>query len=229
MSDQENPQQNLREVYDNSALLVIGTHCSRCPAALQALSELVKEGELARLEIINLEADPAVAASMGVRAVPFVSIGQFELYGLRSKQEYLQWVTHARVDNSGMLDYVEDMLGNGEVDKINDHISQDSGYLEWVLGLMGDADAKMNLRLGIGAIMEDHAASAAFEPYLDALIEYTRHEDARVRADACHYLSLTGNPKVVPVLEALQEDDSEEVREVVSDSLEELHQSLSTP
>jgi len=211
-----------QEKYDNSALLVIGTSCTRCPAALDALTGLLKQGELSRLEIINLEADPKAAASLGVRAVPFVRIGSFELHGLRTAEEYLQWVTHARNQDSGLLEYVEDMLGSGEVDKVNQHIAQDAGYLEWVLGLMGDADAKMNLRLGIGVIMEEYAASAEFEPYLDALIEYTRHEDARVRADACHYLALTGNARAIPVLQSMQQDESAEVREVATDSLAEL-------
>lgn len=211
------------EKYDGSALLVVGTHCTRCPAALEAMTSLLKQGELSQLRIINLEADPKAAASLGVRMVPFVSIGPFELYGLRSEKEYLQWITHARSENTGMTEYVEDMLGSGEVDKVNQHIEKDAGYLEWVVGLMGDADAKMNLRLGIGVIMEEYAASAEFEPYLDALIEYTRHEDARVRADACHYLALTENPKVVPVLEAMQSDDNAEVREVVADGLAELN------
>ena len=43
-----------------------------------------------------------------------------------------------------------------------------------------------------------------------------------MRGDACHYLSLTGRQELVPEIEKLLQDDSEEVREIARESLEEL-------
>ena len=206
----------------DSALAVIGTHCPHCPAVLAALTELVKSGELARLDIINLEKQPEAAARLGVRAVPWVMIGQIELYGLRSKQEYSQWIARAAHEDAGMRDYMQELLGSGEIERVEQRIAEDRSLLQWVVELLGDADAKINLRLGIGVIMEQYADSEDFAPYLDDLVAYTAHQDARVRADACHYLALTRNPQVIPVLERLLEDDSAEVREVAADGLAEL-------
>ena len=42
---------------------------------------------------------------------------------------------------------------------------------------------------------------------------------ARVRADACHYLALTGKQKVLPVLQAMLQDDDPQVREVAAEGL----------
>lgn len=38
------------------ALLLISTHCPRCPAAMSALSSLVKSGVIGQLEVVNLDA-----------------------------------------------------------------------------------------------------------------------------------------------------------------------------
>jgi len=57
----------------------------------------------------------------------------------------------------------------------------------------------------------------ALIPELGAL---TRHEDARVRSDACHYLSLTHDVSVRKYIEPLLRDDHEEVREVAEESLQ---------
>jgi len=54
------------------------------------------------------------------------------------------------------------------------------------------------------------------------LIDYLSDDDARVRGDACHYLSLTRDPAYIPHIEKLLSDESEEVREIAQDSLDEL-------
>jgi hypothetical protein len=53
--------------------------------------------------------------------------------------------------------------------------------------------------------------------------ELTRHADARVRSDACHYLSLTHDASVKQHIEPLLDDEHEEVREVAEESLAELN------
>ena len=40
------------------ALLLISTHCPHCPAMLTALADLVKQGTVGRLEVVNLEQRP---------------------------------------------------------------------------------------------------------------------------------------------------------------------------
>jgi thiol-disulfide isomerase/thioredoxin len=203
------------------ALLLVGTHCPHCPAVIMALSELVKAGELASIEIVNLEQRPDVAQQLNVRTVPWVKIGEFELEGLRSKAEFQQWITRAR-NAQGMQQYFEDLLAGGQVNKVVELINRDNAALQWVIELLRDADAKINLRLGIGVVMEEFASTQPFQQYIPTLEQLCQHEDARVRADACHYLALTENPSVVPVLQAMLNDANEEVREVAQDGLDEL-------
>jgi HEAT repeat protein len=47
----------------------------------------------------------------------------------------------------------------------------------------------------------------------------TRHADARVRADACHLLSLTQAEAARPWLQADLQDVDEDVREIAAESL----------
>jgi HEAT repeat protein len=56
-------------------------------------------------------------------------------------------------------------------------------------------------------------------PELGAL---TRHADARVRADACHLLSLTHAAEARPWLQACLQDADAEVREIAAESLQTL-------
>ena len=48
------------------------------------------------------------------------------------------------------------------------------------------------------------------------------NKDARIRGDACHYLSLTKDVSYVPAIKKLLSDENEEVREIAQDSLDEL-------
>ena len=204
-----------------SALLLVGTHCAHCPIVLAIMSELVKNGELARLEVVNLEQSPETAAELGVRSVPWVRIGAFELEGVHSKAEYQQWVKLARQPD-GMREYMEAMLGDGQVSKVIKLIEQDHSLMRWIFELMLDPDAKINLRLGIGVIMEEFAAAPWFQQFIPELEKLCQHDDARVRADACHNLALTQNRDVLPILKSMLDDSSEEVREVAADGIESL-------
>jgi len=54
-------------------------------------------------------------------------------------------------------------------------------------------------------------------PQLEALI---RHQDHRVRADACHYLGLIPSRQSVALLKVCLNDSHPEVRELAEDGLE---------
>ena len=71
------------------ALMLLGTHCPHCPSVLNSLSELVKQGVISRLEVVNLEQRPELGRELGVRSVPWVRIGQFELPGLHTSGRVL--------------------------------------------------------------------------------------------------------------------------------------------
>jgi len=200
------------------ALMLLGTHCPHCPSVLGSLSELVKQGVIARLEVVNLEQRPETGRELGVRSVPWVRIGQFELAGLHSKAELQSWAEQAGSEQ-GMTKYIEQLLGEGEVKRVLEMIANDHGLLHALIGLVSDADAKINARLGAGVIMEEYEGEPELLALIPELGELTRHEDARVRSDACHYLSLTHDVSVKKYIEPLLDDDHEDVREVAEESL----------
>ncbi len=202
-----------------AAIMLLGTHCPHCPAVLGSLSELVKQGVLSSLEVINLEQRPDIAEQLGVRSVPWVKIGEFELAGLRSKAELQSWAEKA-ASGEAYSDYFEELLGEGKVRQVLDMINNNKQLLEHVTGLIGDPEAKINARLGAGVIMEEYEGRPELVGLIPALTQLLKHEDARVRSDACHYLSLTHDTSVAAIIQPLLDDANDEVREVARESLD---------
>jgi hypothetical protein len=200
------------------ALMLLGTHCPHCPSVLGSLSELVKQGVISKLEVVNLEQRPETGRELGVRSVPWVRIGPFEFSGLHSKAELQSWAEQAGTER-GMTKYFEQLLGDGEVMRVLGMIGNDQSLLHALIGLVSDVDAKINARIGAGVIMEDYEGKPELLALIPELGELTRHDDARVRSDACHYLSLTHDVSAKHYIEPLLEDEHEEVREVAGESL----------
>lgn len=202
-------------------LLLTGTHCSHCPLVLSALTILDKQGIIASLEVVNVEEDPEFAERLGVKTVPWLRIGWYELEGLHSKNELQQWAELAG-SKQGAIAYFSEALAAGQVNKVLSILNRHAELMPYIFDLLADADAKINIRLGVGVVMEEYAGDAVFAQYISRLGELSQHQDARVRSDACHYLSLTGNRQATPYMQALLEDDNAEVREVAEESLEDL-------
>lgn len=198
--------------------MLLGTHCPHCPSVLASLSELLKQGVIARMEVVNLEQMPEYGRELGVRSVPWVKIGPFELSGLHSKAELQTWAERAGSEQ-GMTAYFEQLLGDGEVKRVLEMIASDHRLLHALIGLVSDADAKINARLGAGVVFEEYEGTRELLALIPELGALTTHEDARVRSDACHYLSLTHDESVLEYIEPLLDDVHDEVREVAEESL----------
>ena len=201
------------------ALLLISTHCPHCPAMLTALAELVKQGTIGRLEAVNLEQHPEMGQTLGVRSVPWVRIGRIELGGVRAKAELADWATKADSE-AGMADYFHLLLKEGQLPRAQALIEADPALLAAVLPIVGNVDASLNVRLGAGVLLENLANTDTLRALLPRLGELSQHADARVRADACHYLGLTGNAAARPWLDARLADGDADVREIAAESLQ---------
>ena len=210
-----------KNIISPTVLMLMGTQCTYCAPMMQLLTELMKAGQISQLRILNIETNPEVAAELGVRSVPWLQIGPFELSGSRSKQELSLWLKRAS-SFDGVTDYLEEVLAEGKVKYANKLIQRYPQALENVIDLMADPEARINVRLGVGVIIEEIAESEQFRAMIPRLVEYLSNSDARIRGDACHYLSLTGDRTYIPEIEKLLSDDSEEVREIAQDSLDEL-------
>lgn len=201
--------------------MLMGTQCTYCGPMMQMLTDLMKSGQIAELRVVNIEDNPDLAQQYGVRSVPWLQVGPFELSGSRSKKELSLWIERAS-SFEGISDYLEEVLSEGKIESANKLIQGHPQALENVIDLMADPEAKINVRLGVGVIIEEMALSEEFKIVIPRLIEYLSNDDARIRGDACHYLSLTEDISYLPAIKKLLLDESEEVREIAQDSLDDL-------
>mgnify|MGYP001123551333 FL=1 len=205
--------------YAPDALLLLSTHCPHCPAVLAALAELVKQGAIGRLEAVNLEQHPEAGQSLGVRSVPWIRIGRIELAGVHSKAELAGWAAKADSEE-GMADWFHLLLKEGQLPRVQAAIEAEPELLAAVLPIVGNVDASLNVRLGAGVLLEEFAGSDTLRALLPRLGELSQHADARVRADACHYLGLTGDDAAKRWLDARLDDEDADVREIAAESVQ---------
>ena len=203
------------------ALLLISTHCPHCPAMLTALADLLKQCAIGRLEAVNLEQRPEVGLALGVRTVPWLRLGRIELAGVHSKTELADWAAKADSE-AGIADWFHVLLKEGQLPKAQAMIEADPTLLAAVLPIVGNVDASLNVRLGAGVLLEEFAGSDTLRALLPRLGELSQHADARVRADACHYLGLTEDAAAKPWLDARLDDEDADVREIAAESLQAL-------
>lgn len=201
------------------ALLLISTHCPHCPAMLSALADMVKQGVIGRLEAVNLEQHPEAGQALGVRSVPWLRIGRIELAGVHGKAELADWAAKADSE-TGVADWFHMLLKEGRLPRVQTLIDAEPVLLAAVLPIVGNVDASLNVRLGAGVLFEAFAGTRTLAALIPQLGELSRHADARVRADACHTLGLTGNAAARPWLDARTTDDDADVREIAVESLQ---------
>jgi len=203
------------------ALLFLASQCPHCPVVLAGLSELVKRGVIGRLEVVNIEQHPQAAQALGVRSVPWLRIGPFELSGTRTAAELEVWARRA-VSAEGISDAFHDLLKQGGLAQVLQLILAEPGRLSALLPIVANPEASLNVKLGVGVVFEEYAGSPALRAVVAELGALTRHADARVRADACHLLSLTHAAEARPWLQACLQDEDAEVREIAAESLQTL-------
>jgi len=213
----DNPDRNTPP----DALLLLGTRCPHCPSVLNALSAMVKAGIIGTFRAVNIERRPDIAQELGVRGVPWVRIGPFELEGLRSEKELRDWAEKAGTP-AGLSAWLGELLATGRIKQALALVRSEPGALEALLQLFSDPATQLNTRIGVSAIMEDLAGSEQLQGLAGRLGELTRHPEARIRGDACHYLELAGDPAAAGYIKPLLEDPDAEVREVAQEALQTL-------
>ncbi len=201
-----------------NATLMISSHCHHCATTLAALADLVKQGIVGQLTVVNVERHPALADAQNVRSVPWVRIGQFEFTGAQSAAELKAWAERAKSEE-GWADYFHQLLKDGQAAHVVELVQAAPDRLGAILPIIANPEASLNVRLGAGVLMEEFAHSAALQSLTARLGEMADDPDARVRADACHYLSLTGSAEAKSYLAAHADDPDAEVREIVRESL----------
>jgi HEAT repeat protein len=179
---------------------------------------MAKEGVLGQLEIINVAWHPEKAKELGVTSAPWTKIGIFELSGRYSEEELRNWAQLAESE-SGTGKYFIHLIENREMHKLIKTIRQIPSTLDDLLDLLADIDMPMNIRIGIGAAIEELQEHNLLLPAIPKLTKLTLSKQPQIRADACHYLGLTGSPDALSVVQSLLLDEDEEVKEIAAETL----------
>ena len=203
------------------AMLFTFPGCVHCATVLRGLNELVKQGRLGKLIVIDVAEYPERAAENGVHSAPWLRLGPFTLTGSHSPAELRQWAEWASGEE-GAAHYVEHLLKQGGYQQAKAFIDVDTNRLKSLLAIVAEPSANLEVRLGVSALLESHANSPSLQKLLPQLTELTRHADHRVRADACHLLGLTGSAEARSPIEICLHDPYAEVREIAAEALEKL-------
>ena len=207
------------------AELLLAPGCSHCPVVLAALAELIKQGRIGRLEVINIVSHPEEAEARGVRGVPWIRIGPFELSGAHSRQELEQWVERAGSD-SGMQAYLSESLEAGQLGSVISACRRSAELRRPLLGLAADLDTPFAVRIGVGAVLEELAGEGLLSTMVDEIAALARNEQPQVRADGAHFLGLAGGERARQLLRGLLDDSDVHVREIAAESLAEMGDSI---
>lgn len=207
------------------ALLLLAPGCPHCPSVLQALGELVKQGLIGTLEVVNIGVHPERAEALKVRTVPWVKLGAFELAGLRSLDELRSWAQRAG-SMTGMARYFEELFKEGKLETVTRLVKENPETIDALLILASDKDAELTVRIGVSAVMEENEGSEILNDHFDGLRALSEHADPRVRSDACHFLSLTHNHEAIVLLKKLSQDPERSVREIATESLHDIQEEM---
>lgn len=199
-------------------LLFISSGCPHCPLVLDGLVRLIKDGRIARLEVLNLTAEPELAQRYGVRTVPWVRIGPFELTGALSPSELADWAQYAAT-GEGWSAYYAHLLENRRLDEVVGRIRESPSSLAELLSLLTEGEISMATRIGISAVMEELPGTRALNDATAELEQLTLSESPQTRADACHFLGLTGDRRAIPAIRRLLDDEQDDVREIALETL----------
>lgn len=203
------------------ALLFIANGCAHCPAVLDALAGLLKNGELRRLEVVNVALDTARAEALGVRSVPWLRLGPFELEGARGGAELERWARGA-ADEAVWADYAAELFIQGRMNKVLELSHRDQAWMPVLFELLRDQARGINVHIGVSAVCESLAGEPLLREQLPRLADLLGDPQARVRADAAYYLGLSGDPGARAILEAARRDEDADVREIIEEALEAL-------
>lgn len=203
------------------AELLIAPGCPHCPAVLVALADMVKQGQIGELHVVNITQRPEVAAERGVRGVPWVRIGPFELTGAHGAAELRDWAARAS-DPDAHRRFLTEQLEGGELDGVIAACRRAPELLPTLVAMAADLETPFAARIGIGAVIEDLAGDERLVTVSDDLLALSRSELAPVRADAAHYLAQLGTEAAASRLREMTHDPDAEVREIAAESLAEL-------
>jgi glutaredoxin len=192
--------------------------CPHCQTVKRLLQQLQQEGLLAPVTVVDISQEPELAQQQGVRSVPWLELGELVLVGAHSQAELRHWIGLAS-SPAGLASFFDHLLTTGQAGLVEQRLRQCPQQIDALLELLANPDTSINSRVGIGAVFESLAEDGLLGDQVDALAVLCRHENATIRADACHFLGLTGSRRAIPVLTQCLQDQDPQVVEIAQESL----------
>ena len=205
--------------------LFIAPGCPHCPNMIKMTSEMVKKGDIARLEIINIAEAGELAAQAGIRSVPTFRIKDVVLTGVHQPSELLQWFKKGD-SKASQIDYYNQAFEQGQLDDIISRLEREPGKLSLLLSMSADLETPLTSRIGISAIFEHFSGTQPLKDLSDEICRLAESEHESVRVDMAHFLGLTQFEKNLPCLEKLLKDEFEDVRETAEDAIAMIQENL---
>ncbi|MFV2061107.1 MAG: HEAT repeat domain-containing protein [Gammaproteobacteria bacterium] len=209
-----------------SVTMLLSSSCPHCPTVLEGLMPLIKSGQISNLNIINLTEQPEAVEIYNTRTVPWVQftfpLGSFELEGLHSESELQEWCNNSKT-LEGISKYCFMLLDQGKINDLTNLLNDYPDWLHATLLLVEDVDTSLSIRVGISAIFESLEAKQLNTIY-EALLMMTKNNLARIRSDACFYLSLTKNKDAITTLKECLLDENKEVKEIAAEAIADLEE-----
>lgn len=203
------------------SVLLVATGCAFCPQVHASLEALLQQGRISTLEVVNIAEQPERAEQYAVRSVPWFTLNELEFDGVYTPAELEHWVDTASRDDA-VTEYLDHLLGDGQLNKAEHYLHRHHEHLPALIPLFTDEGRRINVRIGVGAVLEGLSENTDLSVLVQPLGTLTKHEQVSTRMDACHYLSLTKNVDAVAYLQEALNDNNTEVRETARESLDEL-------
>lgn len=183
---------------------------------MDGLGQMVKDGTLGQLTVVNIATKPQPAQELGVRSVPWFRIGELELLGLHSESELREWAAIA-ADGAGLANYFRRQLTSGGRATVVSMLHRHPERAAALVSLLADGESGIDARLGVMACIEElPVLDSTIEP-LAAMLE---SGDSRIRTDACEALGHVRSEKAASYLRQCLEDEHTDVREAAQEGLE---------
>ncbi len=195
------------------ALLLMTAGCPHCPAALQALTMLLKEGVIGRLEIVNVAIHTEEAEARSVKSVPWIKIGPFEVESISSPAK-LRELANGVNDDAVFDTWLLETMKAGHRQKFESLVRREPQRIHALARLMTNPETSMAIRLGIGAVLEELHGTGLTEPLIPALGDMLKSDDRLLRADACHFMTLIGGEHIRSFMQSCQNDADPEIHEM---------------
>lgn len=208
-----------------SAELFIASGCVYCPVVMSSLVDLLKNGQLASLNITNITVSTERAESLNIRSVPWFSLSEQNLSmifsGNYSPTEITHWVTVAQGENA-MQEYIATLLADGHLSQVLESIQHAPDTFTTIIDMLKNEETSMHVRIGLDALLEHFTSSEILKQHASSFKEIASTDNIRLQIDALHYLALTGDHANREFIQNKMTDKNEQIREAAEEALETL-------